>query len=41
MRTYIFDIWTSISPENFKIRIDSWNNENRKDFGPYFGWIQN
>ncbi|KAB1155945.1 DUF2199 domain-containing protein [Tenacibaculum aiptasiae] len=36
-----FDIWTSISQENFKIRMDCWNSENRKDFGPYFGWIQN
>lgn len=36
-----FDIWTSISQENFEIRMDCWNSENRKDFGPYFGWIQN
>ncbi|WP_262733083.1 DUF2199 domain-containing protein [Gaetbulibacter sp. NE] len=36
-----FDIWTSISPENFEIRMDCWDSENRKDFGPYFGWIQN
>ena len=36
-----FDIWTSISPENFEIRMDCWESPNRKDFGPYFGWLQN
>lgn len=36
-----FDIWTSVSPENFEIRMNCWENPNRKEFGPYFGWVQN
>ncbi len=36
-----FDIWTSISRENFEIRMDCWDSTNRKDYGPYFGWVQN
>lgn len=36
-----FDILTSISRENFEIRMDCWESLNRKDFGPYFGWVQN
>ena len=36
-----FDIWTSISPENFETRMDCWESTNRREFGPYFGWVQN
>jgi hypothetical protein len=35
-----FDIWTSISPENFNKRMDLWENPNRTKEEPYFGWLQ-
>ena len=36
-----FDIWTTISEENFDKRNENWNNEKRVDFEPYFGYLQN
>ncbi|MGV0923926.1 DUF2199 domain-containing protein [Empedobacter tilapiae] len=36
-----FDIWTTISEENFIKRNEDWNNENRIHNEPYFGWLQN
>lgn len=35
-----FDVWLSISEDNFEIRIDDWNNPNRINNSPYFGWLQ-
>ena len=37
----VFDVWLSISKENFEIRIDDWDNPNRVNNDPYFGWLQN
>ena len=36
----IFNVWTSISKENFEIRMDFWEDPNRIQQGPYFGWLQ-
>lgn len=36
-----FDIWVTISEENFIKRNENWNNEDRVQFEPYFGYIQN
>ena len=36
----MFDVWLSISKENFEIRMDDWNNPNRIKNEPYFGWLQ-
>jgi hypothetical protein len=36
----IFNVWTSISPTNFSIRMDLWNDLNRIKQEPYFGWLQ-
>ncbi|WP_312824337.1 DUF2199 domain-containing protein [Epilithonimonas sp.] len=36
-----FDIWTTISEENFIKRNDDWNNSERTDNEPYFGWLEN
>jgi len=35
-----FDVWTSISEENFRKRMDLWENEERINESPYFGWLQ-
>ncbi len=35
-----FDVWLSISEDNFGIRMDDWNNPNRINNSPYFGWLQ-
>jgi len=35
-----FDIWTTISEENFIKRNDDWNNSERTDNEPYFGWLE-
>jgi hypothetical protein len=37
---FAFDIWTSISAENFEIRMNLWEDENRTKQEPYFGWLQ-
>jgi len=36
----IFNVWTSISEDNFKKRTDFWENPRRVDQEPYFGWLQ-
>lgn len=36
-----FDIWSSISEENFIKRNEEWNNPERINSEPYFGWLQN
>lgn len=36
----IFNVWVSISEENFEKRMDSWNDHNRVNNEPYFGWLQ-
>lgn len=35
-----FDIWTSISEVNFKRRNELWNDPQRVNESPYFGWLQ-
>ena len=35
-----FNVWTSISRDNFEIRMDLWNDYNRTKQAPYFGWLQ-
>lgn len=37
---FYFDIWTSISADNFGLRIDLWENPERINQEPYFGWLQ-
>jgi hypothetical protein len=36
----IFNVWTTISEDNFGLRNDIWNDANRTKHGPYFGWLQ-
>lgn len=36
-----FDIWTTISKENFIKRNEDWNNPERISNEPYFGWLEN
>jgi hypothetical protein len=36
----IFNVWTSVSAENFGKRVDLWNDQNRIKEEPYFGWLQ-
>ncbi|SHG39057.1 hypothetical protein SAMN04488109_0025 [Chryseolinea serpens] len=36
----IFNVWTSISEDNFRKRNQLWNNPERVNEGPYFGWMQ-
>jgi len=36
----VFNVWTSISKENFEIRNDLWNDPTRVNHSPYFGWLQ-
>lgn len=36
----IFNVWTSISEDNFCERMDFWDDGNRINNGPYFGWLQ-
>lgn len=36
----IFNVWTSISKENFEIRMDLWERSERVNQEPYFGWLQ-
>ena len=35
----IFDVWTSISQDNFCKRMDLWNDPDRIKEEPYFGWL--
>jgi len=36
----IFNVWTSISENNFRKRMDLWKSEDRTKEEPYFGWLQ-
>ncbi len=36
----IFNVWTSISEDNFGIRMDLWEDPDRINQEPYFGWLQ-
>lgn len=36
----IFNVWTSISENNFRKRNDLWENPGRVNEEPYFGWLQ-
>ena len=36
----IFNVWTSISEDNFSNRMDLWEDHNRIEAEPYFGWLQ-
>jgi len=36
----IFNVWTTISEENFRLRNDVWHDDDRTKHGPYFGWLQ-
>jgi hypothetical protein len=36
----VFDVWTSISRENFEIRNSMWKDPERVQNTPYFGWLQ-
>ncbi len=36
----IFNVWTSISEDNFGIRMDFWEDPKRVYQEPYFGWLQ-
>jgi hypothetical protein len=36
----IFNVWTSISEDNFRNRNDLWENPKRIEEKPYFGWFQ-
>ncbi len=35
-----FNVWTSISEDNFEIRNTLWNDAARVEQPPYFGWLQ-
>lgn len=37
---FIWNVWTSISKDNFIKRNDLWTNPNRINEPPYFGWLQ-
>lgn len=37
---FIWNVWTSISKENFIKRNDLWTNPDRIKEPPYFGWLQ-
>jgi len=36
----VFNVWTSISEENFYQRVELWEDESRANQEPYFGWMQ-
>ena len=36
----IFNVWTSISQENFCKRMELWEDPKRTAEAPYFGWLQ-
>lgn len=36
----IFNVWTSVSEDNFGIRMDLWEDPKRVNQVPYFGWLQ-
>jgi len=39
-KNLIFNVWTSISEDNYGNRMEFWNNPKRIDQEPYFGWLQ-
>lgn len=36
----IFNVWATVSKQNFEKRNDLWNNADRVNEPPYFGWMQ-
>lgn len=36
----LFNVWTSISGDNFELRNTIWDDSDRQKYGPYFGWLQ-
>lgn len=36
----VFNVWTSISEENFCLRVELWESKDRINQEPYFGWMQ-
>ena len=36
----VFNVWTSISEDNFRLRMDLWEDLSRTNQEPYFGWLQ-
>jgi hypothetical protein len=36
----VFNVWTSISEGNFNKRVNMWNDPERVNQEPYFGWLQ-
>jgi hypothetical protein len=36
----IFNVWTTISEDNFSLRNEIWDNPERINQEPYFGWLQ-
>lgn len=36
----VFNVWASISADNFNKRMDLWEDPNRVMEEPYFGWLQ-
>lgn len=36
----VFNVWTTISEANFCVRMDLWEDPNRVNQEPYFGWMQ-
>ncbi|WP_081909383.1 DUF2199 domain-containing protein [Flavobacterium sp. ASV13] len=36
----VFNVWTTISEDNFCLRMDLWEDPNRVNQEPYFGWMQ-
>lgn len=36
----IFNVWTTISKDNFNKRMNLWSDSNRTKEEPYFGWLQ-
>ncbi|WP_295674972.1 DUF2199 domain-containing protein [uncultured Mucilaginibacter sp.] len=36
----VFNVWTTISQQNFELRNDLWNDPERVNQPPYFGWLQ-
>ncbi|MET0943828.1 MAG: DUF2199 domain-containing protein [Flavobacterium sp.] len=36
----VFNVWTTISEANFCVRMDLWEDANRINQEPYFGWMQ-
>ncbi|WP_144499584.1 DUF2199 domain-containing protein [Bacillus sp. FDAARGOS_235] len=37
--TFIWDVWVSISEENYRKVIQAWDDRERDKTNPYFGWL--